>query len=86
MIAVLAGDRLGSTRFRQVIRLSSPNLERLNPEFGLTGKAEIDPPQSSRKIGFRTRPGEVTERPIVRHWKCRVPKGTEGSNPSLSVS
>ena len=29
--------------------------------------------------------GEVTEWPIVRHWKCRVPQGTAGSNPALSV-
>ena len=27
----------------------------------------------------------MTERPIVQHWKCCVPKGTEGSNPSLSA-
>jgi hypothetical protein len=30
--------------------------------------------------------GEVTERPKVRHWKCRVgQKLTAGSNPALSV-
>ncbi len=29
--------------------------------------------------------GEMTEWPIVQHWKCCVPQGTEGSNPSLSA-
>ena len=27
----------------------------------------------------------MTEWPIVQHWKCCVPQGTEGSNPSLSA-
>ena len=29
--------------------------------------------------------GEVTEWPIVQHWKCCVPQGTAGSNPALSA-
>ena len=28
----------------------------------------------------------MTEWPIVQHWKCCVPQGTEGSNPSLSAT
>ncbi len=30
--------------------------------------------------------GEVAEWSIALHWKCSVPQGTEGSNPSLSAS
>ena len=30
--------------------------------------------------------GEVSEWPIVQHWKCCVPQGTVGSNPTLSAS
>jgi hypothetical protein len=28
----------------------------------------------------------VAEWSIALHWKCSVPQGTEGSNPSLSAS
>ena len=35
------------------------------------------------KVRFRI--GEVTEWPIVQHWKCCVPQGTAGSNPALSA-
>ena len=33
----------------------------------------------------RLHSGEVTEWPIVQHWKCCVPQGTAGSNPALSA-
>jgi hypothetical protein len=29
--------------------------------------------------------GEMAERPKARAWKARVPKGTVGSNPTLSA-
>ena len=35
---------------------------------------------------LKTKHGEVTEWPKVRHWKCRVcQKRTAGSNPALSA-
>ena len=30
--------------------------------------------------------GEVSERSMVRHWKCRVGQPTAGSNPVLSAN
>ena len=36
-------------------------------------------------LNFAQAHGEVTEWPIVQHWKCCVPQGTAGSNPALSA-
>ncbi len=45
----------------------------------------IDEPCVHRHEQGRPLFGEVTEWPIVLHWKCSVPQGTAGSNPALSA-
>ena len=44
--------------------------------------------QHDCRLGHEGKPssfGEMTEWPIVQHWKCCVPQGTGGSNPPLSA-
>ena len=45
----------------------------------------IPQPSSRQLMPSPPERGEVPEWPIGRHWKCRVPSGTVGSNPTLSV-
>ena len=47
----------------------------------------LDPPPSLPLMHLLAgQQGEVAEWSIAQHWKCCVPQGTEGSNPSLSAS
>jgi hypothetical protein len=44
-----------------------------------------DADQDRFGMGVPNPPGEMTERPKVHDWKSCVPKGTVGSNPTLSA-
>jgi hypothetical protein len=50
-------------------------------EYGVTLIEGSNPSLSAKLI-----PGEMAERLKAHAWKACVPKGTEGSNPSLSAT
>ena len=74
---------VGSGVRRPKFGVSPGRLRDLSRAFGKMSFDAECPTQDSRHIS-----GEMTERPIVRHWKCRVLRNRDRGfeSPSLRLS
>ena len=85
-IPTLRASRLANWPSNQRINPSRPPILRSSGPLVLP-LISLDPPPALPLMHLLAgNKGEVAEWSIALHWKCSVPQGTEGSNPSLSAS